>query len=170
MKDLQLKLFRCWIAVAVVVFLVGHVSVILLFTFVPNFSAGNSRLAFFYEYFVHLGPFYREEAIQSSPHFEVEANGGKLDLIGEFEHRYNASPMRPDNLILRRHTRATAEALSRNSRGALGKVAKLIQEVDPTLPLTDSVTLIYYHSWYDAESGAFRNDTVFNMKTILVKQ
>ena len=169
MKDLQLKLFRHWVTVAVFLFLVCHISLVLLFTFVPNFSVGRSSVASFYEHFVHLGPFFREASIQSSPHVVVSANGGSMDLIEEYQHRYNVSPIRPHNLVLRDHARKTADELLRNSHRAKRKLAELIQEVDPTIPLNDSVRLTYYHSWYNAESDTFQNDTLISIKTILVK-
>jgi hypothetical protein len=146
-------------------FLTLHVSIVLAFTFFPEtFSIGQSKFAKVYEHLVHLGPFYRESTIQSSPHLTVEVGGEGKDIIAHYASAYRSNPWEVNKLYLRDFTRRAADGFlkSRNPRSeAYKNLLGITKRFYPQIRTGDEVTWKYYHQHYLPKTGGFRADTVF---------
>jgi hypothetical protein len=144
-----------------------HVTLALSLIFSPNaFLGANFKLARVYKYLVHLGPFFREESIQSSPHLIIEVNGEAKDVIQARAREYHLQPWKVNRLALRDYARRSADAFpkvkNKTNPAAYANLAKITANTFSTLQPGDSVRWTYYHKYYNAEENVFRCDTVFN--------
>src|SRR5262245_24369546 len=106
MKEPDVTAFKKMTTLAVLAILLLHVVIVLLLTFVPVRSLlGKSRPARVYEHLIHLGPFYREESIQSSPHVILSYQGKQVDLVQQHHARYLGNPSLIHELLLRDYAR-----------------------------------------------------------------
>jgi hypothetical protein len=150
----------------ILVLLCVHVIIGLSLTFFPGIRLpGSSKVVRIYQYLVHLGPFYREEAIQTSPHFQVIVNGKTTDLIQAHFEEYRSHPWKMNELTLRDHVRRSADSFhhSRKQQGTASfrRLSRATEAVLPKISADDSVTWVYFHRRAFPQLHAFRADTVF---------
>jgi hypothetical protein len=156
------------ITIAILIVIMLHVAVALGLTFFPGqFTLGNSKVSRIYQYLVHLGPFYREEAIQTSPHLYVEVNGNTSDLIAMHLDNYYRKPWKINELTLRDNARRAADQFyrSRNkgkSTGATRLLKATAFALNPSV--RDTVRWIYLHRRYIPAQNSWHNDTLFNYR------
>lgn len=159
--------FRQIVTVAILFLFSVHLLIVAALTFAPRTMARPSSLpARLYAYFVHLGPFYREESIRSSPHVVVSTGEVTIDLIQEYHSQYLVNPWRADKLLLRDYTRRVADQLStREPTRSLDRISNL-PEISKMIGEKDSATLFYFHSFYDLDNR--RHVKNVNPKSIYV--
>jgi hypothetical protein len=150
----------------ILVLLCVHVVIALSLTFfIGNQNPGRSKAGRIYQYLVHLGPFYREEAIQTSPHFQVIVNGKTTDLIREHFEQYRSHPWQLNELTLRDHVRRSADSFhhstKQQSSASFRRLRKATQVVLPDISANDSVTWVYFHRRAIPQLRSSRADTVF---------
>lgn len=153
-------------SIALLVILSIHVLFALGFTFIPGFSNNiQSSIGKVYSYLVHLGPFYREETIKSTPHFVAVVKDVEIDLIDFHARQYQTHPWKTNELILRDFVRRSADAFSlrpdSRSSGAYLNLRRATSNYFPVMEQNDSVQWIYFHRYYNIESNSFSDDTVF---------
>jgi hypothetical protein len=150
-------------------FILGaHLFISLALTFFPErHILGGTKVAVIYYYLVHIGPFYSEKAIESSPHFVVQVRGKEVDLISAHISQYQEKPWRINELTLGDHVRKTADAFRKHqamgTRAHLNLMAatrKILTEIQPG----DSVRWVYYHRRYYPDNDTWNNDTVFQFR------
>ena len=162
MKSLHIKKI---VTAAILIVLYVHLFFALGLVFIPDhINPGSSRIARIYKYLVHLGPFYREDAIQTSPHLIVTINEAKTDLIAAHQENYQNKPWKINELTLRDNLRRGADLFyrSRNKPGSRG-FKKLFRATQAALaPMeNDNVSWTYFHRRYLRAQNTWRNDTLF---------
>lgn len=171
MKNISVKTFRRIVTTAVVVILSVHILIASALTFLQGeITFGKSKFARVYKYFVHLGPFYREESIQSSPHFTVIHNGESKDLIQSYADEYRDKPWKINRLALRDYVDRTSQKFfttnyysERRMERSPGfrKLMRLSQQAHPDIKQGDSISWVYYNRWYVYQEKTWVNDTIF---------
>lgn len=147
-----------------------HVAIILFLTFSPApEKVGGSMVARAYQYFVHIGPFFREDAIQASQHvvasYQKEGEWNHIDLTDSLVQGYLRSPWQTQKLSLRDRIRENARNLVgkkgwRNS-GELKNVYRYAESRYPELSNSDSLGLIFIIRWYKPELKRHVADTLY---------
>jgi hypothetical protein len=147
--------------------MVVHLIIALALTFSPkNVSLGRSKIGMFYDHLVHLGPFYREESIQSTPHFILKTPHSEQDLIVELTTTYQGAPWKVNRLALRDHIRKSCDGFLNSGLRRQSITYRQLEEIttrfarEPVEP-GDSVSWIYYHRWYHANGNTWIDDTMF---------
>jgi hypothetical protein len=143
-----------------------HILIALSLTFFSHhFTTGSSKVGKLYEYLVHLGPFYREETIKSSPHFIVSANGETLDVIEKHASQFQYNVLKVHELTLRDHTRRAADAFlnstNKNSSAGFRKLYQITEREFQNIKVGDDVSWYYILRWYHPKENTFSNDTLF---------
>lgn len=148
-----------------------HVVIILFMTFssAPD-NMRRSMVARGYQYFVHIGPFFREDAIQASQHVVAGylKNGSwiHIDMTDSLFQRYLRAPWKVDQLSIR-------DAIRENARNLVGrkgwrKSGDLIQlqrhatHNYPWIENSDSLKIILITRWYKPELKRHIADTLFH--------
>ncbi len=163
----NLARIRRVITIGILVFLALHLALALAMTFSNGrFRPGNSTLANAYDHLVHLGPFYREDAIKSSPHLYVQLNNGPAtDLIAAHLNEYRNKPWKLNQLVLRDNARRSGDSFfrsrERSSSRALTKLkAATTNVVQPEIE--DKVRWIFLHRYHSIHDNTWKDDTLFN--------
>ena len=163
---MQSKL-KTTITVSILIVLAIHLFLLIALTFFPkSFHLGHSKPAKVYEYLVHLGPFYREEAIRSTPHLVVSRGNQSTDIIVQHATAYQQNPWLLSEIFKRDYIRRFADQLSSRSEldsVAFRRVYQLSQSSSNKLS-NDSTEWIYYHRYFQLATNTFVNDTVFHYK------
>lgn len=163
-RNLKIE-FKRFVTIAILVVLYVHLFFAVGLIFVPaHINPGSSQLARIYRYLVHLGPFYREDAIQTSPHLVVEVNGIKTDLIAAHQGNYQNMPWKINELTLRDNVRRGSDLFYKSGMKPRSKgFRKLMRATEFTLSpsLNDSVTWTYFHRRFIRAENTWRNDTLF---------
>jgi hypothetical protein len=157
--------FKQGITASVLAIIVVHVVVVMVLTFFPGLALhSTSKIGRFYSYFIHLGPFYREESIRSSPHVIVASKDREVDLVSEYHARYLKQPWRLDHLLLRDYARRSADKLATNHRQkhSLESMATLAEKCDRVFATYDSLHVSYIHKWYLPDADRWVSRTVYS--------
>ena len=154
------------VTTAILIVLYVHLFFAIGLVFVPgHINPGSSRLARVYKYLVHLGPFYREDAIQTSPHLIVVVNGTKRNLIATHQQNYQNKPWKINELTLRDNVRRGGDLFyssgTKPSSKGFRKLFRATQS-DMSPSVNDSVSWTYFHRRYIRADNTWRNDTLFN--------
>jgi hypothetical protein len=170
-NDIRIARLKRLAALTACCVLVVHVALSLYLTFSNRLTPlGKSLVARVYHHLIHLGPFFREDAIQISPHFIVAARRDEqwhyTDLMELHVQQYHESPWKTQHLTLRDFVRENARLLvkARNNPQSLAfrKLSHIVRE-DVDLRGTDSVKWIYINRWYDIKTKQIRPDTLLNL-------
>lgn len=132
-----------------------------------HINPGSSRPARIYKYLVHLGPFYREDAIQTSPHLIVEVNGTKTDLIAAHQQNYQSKPWKINELTLRDNARRGGDLFYNSGMKPGSKGFRKLQRATQAYlhpSVNDSVSWTYFHRRYLRADNSWRNDTLFTYR------
>jgi hypothetical protein len=170
-SEINIKTFRRIVTTGVLLILCVHILMASALTFLQgDFSFGKSKVARVYKYFIHLGPFYREEAIQSSPHFVIVNNGVAIDVIQQHADEYKSHPWKINQLSLRDYADRTTQAFFNThyyspkrmeKSSGFRKMSRMTKTAFPQIKAGDSVRWIYFNRWYIPDERTWINDTLY---------
>jgi hypothetical protein len=170
-SEINIKTFRRVVTAIILLILCIHILMASALTFLQgDFTFGKSKVARVYKYFIHLGPFYREEAIQSSPHFVILKNGEAVDVIQKHADEYKERPWKINQLAMRDYADRTTQAFfnthyysARRMEKSAGfkKLSRLTKAEFPDIKQGDSIRWIYFNRWYIPEEKSWINDTLY---------
>jgi hypothetical protein len=164
--------FRKVLALLVTGVLVIHVVIILFLTFSPSPErAGNSMVARAYQHFIHIGPFFREDAIQASQHvvagYFKQGEWNYIDLTDSLVHRYQNNPWKTQELSVRDRIRENARSLvgrkGWRESGEFRNLHHYARSRHPEIRESDSVSIIFVIRWYKPELKRHIPDTLFHL-------
>ena len=165
--EITIQTFRRIVTTGILIFLSIHIMIALAVTFFQgDFRLGNSKVVRLYQRFVHLGPFYRDEAIKSSPHLVILTNGKAIDPIQEQANEYQAHPWKINRLAMRDFVHRTSNAFYRvrnkERSAAFRKLSRVTKARYPDIQTGDSVSWVYFHKYYVPNERLWVNDTLFH--------
>ena len=164
--------FRKVLGVLVIGGLAVHVAIILFLTFSsPSPEQGTSIVARAYQHFVHIGPFFRDDAIQASQHVVTgylrKGEWNYIDMTDTLVQRYLNNPWKTQELSIRDLIRESARNLvGKNGWRKSNDFRKLYHYAEgryPEIRHSDSLSLIFIIRWYKPEQNQHIPDTLFHL-------
>lgn len=150
-----------------------HGFIILYLTFASSAElAGGSVLARGYHHFVHIGPFFREDAIQASQHvvsgYYQDGRWRYINLTDSLVRRYLNAPWKTQQLSVRDRIREGAGSLAGKSgwrkSPEFRKLYHYAASEYPQLKSSDSVCMLFIVRWYKPELKKHVPDTLVHLK------
>lgn len=175
----RLATFKKLLAVLVTGGICVHVGIILWLTFYPDKTKNPSSLIMRgYQHFIHIGPFFREDAIKSSKHVVVgylkEGIWHHVDLTDTLVEQYFRSPWQVQKLTVRDRIGVHAEGLIRKKQWQRSRDFARLYEYftmrHPEVQEGDSVSIALVVHWYKPELKRHVPDTLFYQTFIPVDE
>lgn len=150
-----------------------HVMFILFLTFLSSpEQEGKSIVARAYQHFVHIGPFFREDAIKASQRlisgYMKNGEWNYIDMTDSLVQRYLNNPWKTQELSVRDRIRESARRLVRKkgwrNSSDFRKLHHYAESRHPEIHDSDSLSFIFITRWYQPELNRHIPDTLFHLK------
>lgn len=150
-----------------------HVMFILLLTFLSSpEQEGKSIVVRAYQHFVHIGPFFREDAIKASQRlisgYMKNGEWNYINMTDSLVGRYLNNPWKTQELSVRDRIRESARGLVNKkgwrSSSDFRKLHQYAKSRHPEIKDSDSLSFIFITRWYQPELKQHVPDTLFHLK------